>query len=177
VTVIDSMPLTVSSVMVQNQMPGPTVIAADVKRSYEMIFAGKGDPQGEDVQEVPEELLRTKQFRDALRKGVLAVIEGEDHPVVVAAMARQSTAFQDRIRAEQTASREVLDSVADNDIVVVTCIGPGPRTGAVCGDQVPIKDKDQASLPPLCDRHRHLADSCVKRGGQPWVLEDQGGQY
>lgn len=175
-TVLDTQPLTVSSVMVQNQMPGPTVIAADVKRSYEMIFAGKGDPQGEDVQEVPEELLRTKAFRDALRKGVLAVIEGEDHPVVVAALARQSSAFKDRMAAEQVNAREVMNSVAENDIVVVNCIGPGPRAGAVCGDQVPIKDKDQASLPPLCDRHRHLADFCVKRGSQPWVLED-GAQY
>lgn len=170
-TIADTQPLLVSSVMVQNQMPGPTVIAADVKRNYEMIFAGKDDPQGEDVQEVPEELLRTKQFRDALRKGVLAVIEGADHPVVVAAMARQSSAFQDRIRAEQTAAREVLDAAADNDIVVVNCIGPGPRDGAVCGEQVPLRDRDQASLPPLCDRHRHLADFCVKRGSQPWALE------
>jgi hypothetical protein len=176
VTVLDSLPLTVSSVMVQNQMDGPTVIAADVKRSYEMIFAGKGDPQGEDVQEVPEELLRTKAFRDALRKGILAVIEGEDHPVVMAAMARQSTTFQDRMKAEQTTAREVMNAVAENDIVVVNCIGPGPRTGAVCGDQVPVKDKEQASRPPLCDRHRHLSDHCVKRGSQPWVLED-GAQY
>lgn len=170
-TVLDTQPLTVSSVMVQNQMPGPTVIAADVHRNYEMIFAGKGDPQGEDVQEVPEELLKTKQFRDALRKGVLAVIEGADHPVVVQAMARQSTAFRDRLASDELRAREVMNAVAENDIVVVTCIGPGPRGEMPCGEQVPLRDKDQSSRPPLCDRHRHLSDSCVKRGGQPWVLE------
>lgn len=176
-TVLDAQPLTASSVMVQNKMSGPTVIAADAKRNYEMIFAGKGDPQGEDVQEVPEELLRTKQFRDALRKGVLEVVEGDDHPVVIAAMARQSDSFAKRMAAENLASREVMDAVADNDLVVVNCIGPGSRDGAVCGDQVPVKDKEQASRPPLCDRHQHLAEYCLKRGNQPWELElpDQAG--
>lgn len=172
--VSDVQPLTASSVMVQNNMSGPTVIAADAKRNYEMIFAGKGDPQGEDVQEVPEELLRTKQFRDAIRKGVLGVIEGADHPVVISAMSRQSDAFRSRVAADELAAREVLDAVADNDLVVVNCIGPGSREGAVCGEQVPVKDKDQASRPPLCDRHQHLSDFCMKRGNQPWVLETEG---
>lgn len=172
----DVLPLTVSSVMVQNMMGGPTVIAADAKRNYEMIFAGKDDPQGEDVQEVPEELLRTKQFRDALRKGILAVVQGEDHPVVVAAMARQTSAFQQRMAKENLAAREVLDAVSDHDITVVTCIGPGSREGAVCGDMVPVKEKDQNSRPPLCDRHMHLADFAVKRGTQPWALEMPSGQ-
>lgn len=176
-TITDVQPLTASSVMVQNCMSGPTVIAADAKRNYEMIFAGKGDPQGEDVQEVPEELLRTKQFRDAIRKGVLSVIEGADHPVVVSAMSRQSDAFRSRMAADELAAREVLDAVADNDLVVVNCIGPGSRDGAVCGEQVPIKDKDQASKPPLCDRHQHLADFCIKRGNQPWELERQEGLF
>ena len=170
----DVQPLTASSVMVQNNMSGPTVIAADAKRNYEMIFAGKDDPQGEDVQEVPEELFRTKQFRDAIRKGVLVVIEGADHPVVVSALSRQSDAFAKRMAAEELASREVLNAVADNDLVVVNCIGPGSREGAVCGEMVPIKDKDQASRPPLCDRHQHLADFCLKRGNQPWELDTEG---
>ena len=174
-TVTDVEPLIGSSVMVRNRMAGPTVIAADAKRSYELVFAGKDAPSGEDVQEIPEELLRTKQFRDAIRKGVLEVVEGLDHPVVVQALSRQTDSFAKRQAAENMAAREVLDAVADNDLVVVNCIGPGSRDGAVCGEQVPLKDKDQATRPPLCDRHQHLADSCVKRGNQPWVLEDQGG--
>jgi hypothetical protein len=167
----DAQPLTGSSVMVQNQMHGPTVIAADAKRSYEITFAGVGDPSGDDVQEIPEELLRTKQFRDALRKGIFTVIEGDDHPVVVAAMARQTDRFKERIAADELSAREVLDAVADNDLVIVNCIGPGTRSGAVCGEMVPVKDKEQAGRPPLCDRHQHLSDRCLKRGNGPWAIE------
>ena len=167
----DFEPLTGSSVMVRNMMPGPTVIAADAKRSYELTFAGRDDPSGDDVQEIPEELLRTKAFRDGLRKKIFEVVEGEDHPVVVAAMARQTDRFQQRMAADELAAREVLDAVADNDLVVVNCIGPGAREGAVCGDMVPVKDKEQAARPPLCDRHRHLADKCLKRGNGPWMIE------
>ena len=167
----DAQPLTGSSVMVRNEMHGPTVIAADAKRSYELTFAGKDDPSGEDVQEIPEELLKTTQFRNALRKGIFTVIEGDDHPVVVAAMARQTDRFQQRMAADELAAREVLDSVADNDLVIVNCIGPGSRAGAVCGEMVPVKDKEQAGRPPLCDRHQHLSDRCLKRGAGPWMIE------
>lgn len=167
----DAEPMIGSSVMVRNMMHGPTVIAADAKRSYEIIFAAKDDPNGDDVQEIPEELLRAKAFRDGIRKGIFEVVEGDDHPVVVAAMARQTGRFRERMAAEELAAREVLDAVADNDLVVVNCIGPGPRDGAVCGDMVPVRDKEQASSPPLCDRHRHLADKCLKRGNGPWMIE------
>lgn len=170
----DLQPLTGSSVMVRNRMPGPTVIAADAKRSYELNFAGKDDPQGEDVQEIPEELLRTKQFRDAIRKGIFEVVEGHDNPVVLQAMSRQSDSFQKRMAADELAAREVIDAASEDDLLVVNCIGPGSRQGAVCGDLVPVKEKDQAGKPPLCSKHSHLADFCTKRGNQPWVLDMEG---
>lgn len=169
----DLEPLTGSSVMVRNLMPGPTVIAADAKRSYELSFAGRDDPQGADIQEIPEELLRTKQFRDALRKRIFEVVEGAENPLVVQAMARQTDSFAQRMKAESVAAREVLDQAAQNDITVVSCIGPGPRDGIACGEQVPIRDRDSATAPPLCDRHRHLEGRCVKRGSQPWEMEPE----
>ena len=159
------------AVMCQNQMAGPTVIAGDAKRNYEVVFAGKGDPDGNDVQPIPEALLNTIQFRRALSRGILVAIEGDDHPVVRQALTRASDAFARRMKAAETANREVLDSPAQDDIVVVNCIGPGSRKGAVCGDQVPLPGKD-AAKPPLCDRHKGLANHCVKRGDGPWVLED-----
>ncbi len=161
------------AVMCQNQMSGPTVIAADAKRNYETIFAGKDDPDGNDVQPIPDALLRTISFQQALRKGVLKVIEGEDHPVVVQAMSRQTSAFRDRLKAQETAAREVIDSPSEDDILVVVCIGPGSREDSPCGEQVPLKAKDAAARPPLCDRHRQLSDRCVKRGDGPWVFEDE----
>lgn len=158
------------AIMCQNQMAGPTVIAADAKRNYEVLFGGKGDPDGNDVQPIPEALLRTIQFQRAISRGILKVVEGEDHPVVQQALARQTDAFARKMKAQQVADREVLDAPAAADIIVVNCIGPGSRPGAVCGDQVPQRG-DDAGKPPLCDRHQTLAESCVKRGTGPWVLE------
>jgi hypothetical protein len=163
-----------STVMCRNMMDGPTVIAADAKRNYEIIFAGKDDPQGEDYQSIPEYLLRTPQFSKALRQGILQVTEGEEHPVVQKALARQTSAFRERMASETLAARETIDAASDEDLLVVTCIGPGSREGAVCGDQVAIKEKDAAGRPPLCSKHAHLADFCLKRGNSPWVLDTEG---
>jgi hypothetical protein len=159
------------AVMCQNQMPGRTVIAADAKRNYEVIFEGKDDPDGNGVQPIPEALLRTIAFQRAISRGVLKVIEGADHPVVRQALARQGDSFAKRMAAQDMAAREVIDAPAANDITVVNCIGPGSRDGAVCGDQVPVRHGDSGK-PPLCDRHQGLKDRCVKRGDGPWVLED-----
>lgn len=161
------------AVMCQNQMEGPTVIAADAKRNYEVNFGRKGDPDGEDVQPIPEALLHTIAFQRAISRGILRVIEGEDHPVVQQALSRQSDAFAKRMKAQQVADREVLDAPAAADIVVLNCIGPGTRQGAVCGEQVPQRSGDTGK-PPLCDRHASLKDRCLKRGDGPWVLEDDG---
>jgi hypothetical protein len=162
------------AVMCANQMQGPTIIAADAKRNYEVTFGGRGDPDGNDVQPIPEALLRTIQFQRAISQGILKVIEGSDHPVVQQALARQSDSFARRTAAQDVAAREVLDAPADNEITVVNCIGPGTRKSAVCGEQVPVRHGDSGK-PPLCDRHQALKDRCVKRGDGPWTLEDELG--
>lgn len=164
------------AVMCQNQMTGPTVIAADAKRNYEVVFQGLGHPDGEDVQPIPEALLRTIQFQRAISRGILKVIEGADHPVVQQALARQTDAFAKRMQSQVMADREVLDAPAAADIVVINCIGPGSRPGAICGEQVPVKSGDTGK-PPLCDRHQGLKDRCLKRGDGPWTLEDDGSLY
>lgn len=168
------------SVMCQNQMAGPTVIAGDAKRNYEVVFQGKNDPDGNDVQPIPDALLRTIQFQRAISRGVIRVIEGAEHPVVQQALARQSDSFAKRMHAADLAAREVIDAPAANDITVVNCFGPGSRDGAVCGEQVPVRSGDTGK-PPLCDRHAGLSGHCVKRGDGPWVLEpgnyDEGTRF
>lgn len=161
-----------STVMCQNMMAGPTVIAADAKRNYEVIFQGQNDPNGEDIQPIPEYLLRTPAFKRAIRQGIFRVIEGEDNPIVQAAMSKQSDSFHKRIASDELKARESMDSKSANDMIVVTCIGPGTREGLVCDEQIPVRANEQGSRPPLCDRHQHLSDFAVKRGANPWQLED-----
>lgn len=161
-----------NAVMCRNMMGGPTVIASDPKQTHEVTFAGKDDPQGEDVQPIPDELLRSPAFVKAIRQGILKVEQGEENPIIQAAMARQTTAFRDRIAADELAARETLESPAGNDMVAVSCIGPGSREGQTCEEQVPIRADQEGSRPPLCSRHEHLSERCLKRGNGPWILED-----
>lgn len=161
-----------SDVLCRNMMSGPTVIASDPKQTHEVTFGGRNDPNGEDVQPIPEQLMRTPAFRRALRQGILQVIQGEDNPLIADALARQSSAFKDRMAADELQARESLESPAGNDMIAVTCIGPGTRQGSTCEEQVPVRADQQGTRPPLCDRHEYLAERCLKRGSGPWQLED-----
>lgn len=163
-----------ATVMCRNMMAGPTVIASDPKQTHEVIFGPRDDPQGEDVQPIPLELVKSPAFARALRQGILAVVSGENNPVVQAALSRQTDSFQKRMAADELRARESLDAPSDNDMLVVVCIGPGTREGATCEEQVPVRARDKDSRPPLCDRHQHLAELAVKRGTRPWALEDAG---
>ena len=163
-----------AAVMCRNMMAGPTVIASDPKQTHQVIFQGRDHPDGEDVQPIPAELLRTPQFVKALRQGILSVVSGEDNPVVQAALSKQSDAFHKRIAADELKAREVLDAPSEDDMIAVICIGPGTREGNTCEEQVPIRSREQGSRPPLCSRHQHLAELCVKRGTGPWMLEGSG---
>jgi hypothetical protein len=158
-------------VVCKNEMAGPTVIAADIKGGYEVRFEGKGDPSGNDIQRIPPEVVATVQFSNALGKGILSVVEGEDNEVVVKALERQSDAFWARAKQDRDEALAVLDQPAENDMIAVACIGPGTRPDSTCDEQIPVRARDAASIPPLCQRHAGLANQCIKRGRGPWELE------
>ena len=160
-----------ATVMCRNMMAGWTVIAANPKQEGEVTFGPRDDPNGEDIQPIPLTLKNSPAFARAIRQGILAVVSGEDDPVVQAALARQTDAFHKRIKADELKARESLDAPSQNDLLVVTCIGPGSREGQVCEEQVAVRAAEAGSKPPLCSRHEHLAELAVKRGSQPWVLE------
>lgn len=158
-------------VVCQNEMAGPTVIAADIKGTYEVRFDGKGDPSGGDVQRIPPEVVSTVQFANAIAKGILTVSEGEENPLVAKAMERQNDAFWARAKQDRDDALATLDQPAENDMIAVSCIGPGTRPGASCDEQIPVRAREAGSVPPLCTRHAGMADQCVKRGREPWKLE------
>lgn len=165
-------PPPMTTVIVQNMTAGPLVIASDPKATHEVRFGGKGSSDGSDFQHMPPEIVRTPAFARQLSLGTLRVVQGDDDPVVRAALQNQSDAFWKRAADEARAARETLDEVADNDYLVIQCIGPGTRPGAPCGENIPVQAKEAAGKVPLCDRHGHLKDRCVRRGDGPWILED-----
>jgi hypothetical protein len=158
-------------VVCQNEMAGPTVIAADIKGGYEVRFEGKGDPSGGDIQRIPPEVVATVQFANAIAKGILSVAEGADNEIVAKALERQSDAFWARAKQDRDEALAVLDQPAENDMIAVSCIGPGTRPDAKCDEQIPVRAREAGTIPPLCQRHQGLSDRCIKRGRGPWELE------
>jgi hypothetical protein len=161
-----------TQVVCRNRMGGPTVLASDNKSTHEVVFQGQNDPDGNDYQIVPEEIIRTPQFARAISQGILEVTEGTDDPIVKGALSRQTDAFWKRSNADREKAMEVLDEASDNDLIVVTCIGPGTRPGTACGADIPVRTREKYSAPWLCSMHQSLKDRCVRRGDGPWQLEE-----
>jgi hypothetical protein len=167
--------LDVDYVMAQNEMGGPTVLASDPRATFEVRWAGKGDPDGEDVQPVPPEIMKTVQFSQAVRKGIISLL-GPDGEVVTEALRRQRGAFQQRMTSDSLAASEAIDRVADNDIISVPCIGPSPRAGTPCGEAAMLRSAERHARPALCDRHSSLAPryaAAEKDGSTTWVLSGE----
>jgi hypothetical protein len=160
-----------TSVICQNMTDSVLVIASDPRRTHEVTFEGKGSPSGGDYQHMPREIIATPAFARQIALGTLRVVQGEDDPLVASAMQNQSDAFWKRAEADKAAALDTLDEVADNDYLVLQCIGPGTRPDAPCGENIPARAKEAAGIVPLCDRHANLKDKCVRRGDGPWVLE------
>src|SRR5260370_42629710 len=152
----------------RNNMSGPTVIASDNRSTHEVVFSGKNDPDGKDFQDVPEEIVRTAQFKSAIRKKILTVVDDSGDPelqqILAEAQQHQSDAFWKRAQNDRDAALAVLEAPADNDLILIPCIGPGSREGAVCGEEVPVRQREAMQRPPLCSRHEALAEQCMRRG-------------
>lgn len=161
-----------TTVVVQNMTDSVLVIASDPRRTHEVTFGGKGAQDGSDFQHMPPEIVRTPAFARQLSLKTLRVVQGEDDPLVVAALKHQSDAFWARAQQEKDAALSTLDEKADDDFVVVNCIGPGTRPDAPCGENIPVKAAEVHARPPLCSRHENLADKCLRRGNGPWIRED-----
>lgn len=83
---------------VRNTQPGPTVFD---EGEYEIQWAGKGDPAGEDMQVVPEELVESYTFQRCLNLGVFAVEESSEDAAETLAKAKE---IWDRRNAQKRAT-------------------------------------------------------------------------
>ncbi len=162
-----------ATIVCQNMTASVLVIASDPRRTHEVTFEGKGSPSGGDYQHMPREIVATPAFARQIALGTLKVVQGEDDPLVQGAMQRQSDAYWKRAEEEKAAALATLDETADNDYLVLQCIGPGTRPDAPCGENIPVKAQDSGAKAPLCDRHAHLIDRAVRRGNGPWILEPE----
>ena len=160
------------TIVCQNMTNSVLVIASDPKRTHEVTFEGKDSPSGGDYQHMPREIVATPAFARQIALGTLRVVEGQEDPLVVSAMQRQSDSYWKRAEADKAEALSTLDQVADNDYLVINCIGPGTRPDAPCGENITVKAQEVGTKVPLCDRHAHLVDKCLRRGNGPWIRED-----
>lgn len=159
--------------MVRNLMAGPTVIASDSRSTHEVRWMGRGDKNGEDIQAVPDEILSTVQFRNALRKHILEIVP-EDDPAAGVAEELQQTAFEQRMQSSEAAAAAVIDMPLANEMLQFACTAPGAATGSFCGESLMMKASAIEERPALCTRHESLLPQFEKIGDPAvWVFVPQ----
>lgn len=142
---------------VRNLEPGRAVFS-DLTKNIALEWAGAGDLDGNDIQQVPDELADNVNFLRALQKGLFKV---EEAPAALKEALEKQTASWTRKREQQeTLTKESISEEANNDLITTPCIGPGAR-GGQCGEGVVVKEKTMGEKPPLCDKHRGLAAEYV----------------
>lgn len=147
-------------VLVRNTAAGPTVFS-DLTKNLMLEWWGAGDPQGRDVQYVPDELVTSNiEFMRNVRKGIFQI---ESAPESVSQLlALQDTSFQAQEQSKAAAVAAAMDPAAKNDLIQVPCVGPAGRGQGTCGEQVLVREKSKDDAPALCAKHKDLAPQYVQ---------------
>ncbi len=151
----------VGSVVARNLMDGITVLSSDVKGTHSVEWGAMGDPNGDDIQFIPEEIVTSVAFRRALARNIVALIEDESDPEVLTALTRQVDAFKRRQEGAKEQVQVTIDKPTANDTVSAFCVGPDSRGNGKCGVSVPVLEKQLKDTPPLCPQHKNLANQYV----------------
>lgn len=151
------MPVAVTSpVFVRNNMPGPTVLSTDPKGTESVEWAGKGDPNGGDIQMVSPTIANSVPFLRNVARGVFSLMEDETDPEALEAVRKQSEEWSRRNASAAQAAKDSIEATPNNDLVVVKCLGPGP-----CTVDVSVRERERNAKPALCERHADLASEYV----------------
>lgn len=151
----------VGAIVARNRMDGVTVLASDVKGSHSVEWAALGDPNGDDIQFIPSEVLDSVAFRRALSRGIVEIMESESDPDVVNALSRQVAAFKRRQDGAKEDVAVTIEKPTNRDSVSAFCVGPDSRGTGKCGQAVAIPEKKLKDEPPLCTQHKHLTAQFV----------------
>lgn len=169
---------TTEPIMVRNELGGPTVFTSGTQQ---VEWKGKGDPDGGDVQPCPPGFIQDVYFRRAMTRNIFTILEDAED-----ALDRHRDEWDARQVRQREASQDSLEFVADNDLLMLKCIGPADRTGnsdVICGTEVPVKSSQAREKPPLCNKHKALVnqflaeETDVIKGGKPeirWVRPSVG---
>lgn len=146
-------------VPVRNMQSGPTVFR-DAANDVTIRWEGRGDPNGQDWQYVPEHYKQHPVFANNLRLKILAI--GTLDEASDALTTSSGPSAGEALEAQAAAA---IHRPEVNDFLTKTCIAPGQRAGIACGVTVPIRQSEITTTPPLCDGHKALAASYVPVAG------------
>lgn len=100
-------------VLVRNAEKGPSVFS-DPSKNIAIEWQGAGDPSGEDLQQVPDEVLDNVNFLKALNRGIFVVEEAS--PEMQERLNRQVAAYQSRRSASEQAGEAAIDRQAERTV-------------------------------------------------------------
>jgi hypothetical protein len=155
-------------VWTKNTTSGPMVFTADATRSDgHVVWQGANDPNGQDIQVVPVELLQNVQFQRSLQLGLLTVVD--DPATQNAALAAQQQAWGAQEDRRQHPNPEAIygedgkpqtltvEKADENDMLVLDCLEKARN----CDQRVSVRRADLGKKAPLCRNHFGLAGSYV----------------
>lgn len=93
-------------VLVRNNEGGPTCYTHKASGT-QLEWAGRGDPDGNDIQEVEDDLLKTSDMSRVMRKGILSRV---DDATGQQALRRQTESHVERTKADHEAIVSTIGS-------------------------------------------------------------------
>lgn len=153
----------------RNRLRNPVLVQPQDQRP--LIWRPAGDPSGEDIQMISDELRDDISIRRAIRLGNLELIDNEAD--IEAAYEKQISAGQQQAQASAEAVAASIDQQStENVMIAVPCIGPGIRPGVTCTGQAIMPLARRKQIAPLCTEHQGLAPQFVQLAGHEppqWV--------
>lgn len=144
----------------RNTLKNVVVLASDPKGTIQIEWQPAGDPNGGDMQIIPDEIVSLPQFTRLVLRGAI-VVESADADVSEI-LERQQAAFDSRMSGAAAKAEESIDREEQKDLLQVPCIGPDARGIGECGNPVPVREKTKDDVPALCSTHSGLAGQYVQ---------------
>lgn len=129
-------------VLVRNSEKGPSVFS-DPSANIAIEWQGAGDPNGEDVQHVPDSLIDNVNFLKALQRGIFVVEEAS--PEMQERLDKQVRAYQQRRNSTEQAGAEALDRQTERSVATAVIT----ETGKVVNGKA-----EEATIPVVIEQRQ-----------------------
>lgn len=150
-----------TQVIARNTKPNVVVLSSDPKGTEYVEWQPAGDPNGGDIQVVPETIANLVAFLRLEQRGIIVRVDSAADAVFGEAVTKQNAAFEQRAGGAAAQTEQVMDPEAKNDLLSLPCVGPDSRGQGRCGVEVPVREATKDERPPLCNSHEHLAPQYV----------------